>query len=117
MNAIIFLCSTAGFNEVLLEDRTVNRLVGLLVPRPSLFLDTYRGQLDSFNLWKTVCSSKLLSSTQFILLMNKTDILDARLKSGIQFSSYVKSYKDDNDLLHVTDCAYGLTFLTPSLIG
>ena len=51
------------------------------------------------------------------MLLNKTDILDARLKSGIQFSSYVKSYKDDNDLLHVTDCAYGLTFLTPSLIG
>ncbi|RPD65675.1 G-alpha-domain-containing protein [Lentinus tigrinus ALCF2SS1-7] len=85
VNAIIFLCSTAGFNEVLLEDRTVNRL------------------LDSFNLWKTVCSSKMLGSTQFILLLNKTDILEARLKAGIQFSNYVKSYRDENDLPHVTD--------------
>ncbi|RDX54681.1 G-protein alpha subunit [Lentinus brumalis] len=85
VNAIIFLCSTAGFNEVLLEDRTVNRL------------------LDSFNLWKTVCTSKLLGSTQFILLLNKTDILEARLKSGIQFSSYVKSYKEGNDLPHVIE--------------
>lgn len=52
-----------------------------------------------------MCSSKLLENTQFVLLLNKTDILDARLKSGIQFSSYVKSYKDENDLIHVTDCA------------
>ncbi|KAI1798059.1 G-protein alpha subunit [Ganoderma leucocontextum] len=85
VHAIIFMCSTAGFNEVLQEDRGVNRL------------------LDSFNLWKTVCSSKLLTSVQFILLLNKTDILDARLKAGVNFASYVKSYKDANDLAHVTE--------------
>ena len=86
VNAIIFLCSTAGFNEVLLEDHSVNRL------------------LDSFTLWKTVSSSKLLASVQFILLLNKTDILAARLAAGVQFASYVKSYKDTNDPVHVTDC-------------
>lgn len=64
------------------------------------------GKLDSFNLWKTVCSSKLLQSIQFILLLNKTDILDARLKAGIQFSSFVNSYKDENDLEHVMDCGH-----------
>ncbi|PIL27649.1 hypothetical protein GSI_10801 [Ganoderma sinense ZZ0214-1] len=85
VHAIIFMCSTAGFNEVLQEDRGINRL------------------LDSFNLWKTICSSKLLTSVQFILLLNKTDILDARLKAGVKFSSYVKSYKDENDLSHVLD--------------
>ncbi|EJF63820.1 G-protein alpha subunit [Dichomitus squalens LYAD-421 SS1] len=85
VNAIIFMCSTAGFNEVLLEDRAVNRL------------------LDSFNLWKTICSSRLLSSIQFILLLNKTDILEARLQAGVQFSSYVKSYRGENDLMSVTD--------------
>ncbi|OBZ78252.1 Guanine nucleotide-binding protein subunit alpha [Grifola frondosa] len=68
VNAVLFLCSMAGFNEVLVEDRTVNRL------------------LDSFNLWKTICSSH------------------TRLKAGISFSSFVKSYKDaPNDLEHVTD--------------
>ncbi|KAI0746950.1 guanine nucleotide binding protein, alpha subunit [Daedaleopsis nitida] len=85
VNAIIFLCSTAGFNEVLIEDRSVNRL------------------LDSFTLWKTVCSSRLLGNTQFILLLNKTDILSARLQSGIRFSDYIKSYKNENDPLHVTE--------------
>ncbi|KAH9897013.1 G-alpha-domain-containing protein [Cubamyces lactineus] len=85
VNAIIFLCSTAGFNEVLAEDHTVNRL------------------LDSFTTWKTICSSKLLVSVQFILILNKMDLLDARLKAGIQFSHYVKSYKEENDLEHVTE--------------
>ena len=90
---------------MLLEDRTVNRLV-----RPDSN-DSCEGistciapQLDSFNLWKTVCSSKLLSSIQFILLLNKTDILDARLKAGVQFASYVKSYRGENDLTPVTEC-------------
>ena len=90
VNAIIFMCSTCGFNEVLDEDRAVNRL------------------LDSFTLWKTVCASKLLSTAQFILLLNKTDILAARLRSGIQFGSYVKSYKDTNDPVQVIDCEYPL---------
>lgn len=61
--------------------------------------------MDSFNAWKTVCSSPLLESVQFILLLNKTDLLDARLKSGMQFSTYVESYKGENDTEHVTDCA------------
>ncbi|CDO73675.1 hypothetical protein BN946_scf185015.g3 [Trametes cinnabarina] len=88
VNAIIFLCSTAGFNEVLAEDRNVNRLT------------------DSFTTWKTICSSKLLASVQFILLLNKMDILDARLKAGIQFSDDVKGYKGENDLEHVTECEF-----------
>ena len=71
-----------------MEDRTVNRL------------------LDSFTLWKTVCSSRLLGHVQFILLLNKTDLLAARLKAGVQFSSYVKSYKDENDPTRVVECAY-----------
>ncbi|KAI0635319.1 G-alpha-domain-containing protein [Trametes polyzona] len=78
VNAIIFLCSTAGFNENLVEDRSVNRL------------------MDSFSTWKTVCSSRLLATVQFILLLNKTDLLDSRLKAGVQFSKYVESYKGEN---------------------
>ncbi|KAI0360519.1 G-alpha-domain-containing protein [Trametes cingulata] len=85
VNAIIFLCSTAGFNEVLLEDRSVNRL------------------LDSFNTWKTICASKLLAAVQFILLLNKTDLLDARLKMGVHFSDYVKSFKGENTTEQVID--------------
>ncbi|KAI0827094.1 guanine nucleotide binding protein, alpha subunit [Trametes gibbosa] len=85
VNAIIFLCSTAGYNEVLAEDRNVNRL------------------MDSFTTWKTICSSKLLAAVQFIMLLNKTDLLEARLKAGIRFSKYVESYTGPDELESVTD--------------
>ncbi len=111
MNAIIFLCSTAGFNEVLVEDRAINRLVRLVIHKSWCECLRLHGiQMDSFNAWKTVYSSPLLASVQFILLLNKTDLLDARLKSGMQFSTYVESYKGENDREHVTDCASGSTF-------
>ncbi|KAI0674459.1 G-protein alpha subunit [Trametes maxima] len=85
MNAIIFLCSTAAFNEVLSEDRAINRL------------------LDSFNTWKTICSSRLLTAVQFILLLNKMDLLDAKLRAGVQFAHSVKSYRGENELVQVTE--------------
>ncbi|KAJ3000515.1 hypothetical protein NUW54_g6775 [Trametes sanguinea] len=102
VNAIIFLCSAAGFNEVLAEDRNVNRLVKMFLNCLPVCGLTEK-QLDSFTTWKTICSSKLLASVQFILLLNKMDLLDARLKLGIQFSDYVKSYKEENDSEHVTE--------------
>ncbi|KZT68898.1 G-protein alpha subunit [Daedalea quercina L-15889] len=76
VDAILFLCPMSAFNEVLLEDRRVNRL------------------LDSFNLWKTICMSRLLKGTTFILLLNKSDILKSKLESGVSFVRYVKSYRD-----------------------
>ncbi|GBE87528.1 G-protein alpha subunit [Sparassis crispa] len=86
VNAVIFLCPMSAFDEVLLEDRSVNRL------------------LDSFNLWKTICSSKLLGDKNFILLLNKSDILKTKLESGVSFVRYVKSYNDEpNDAEHVSE--------------
>ncbi|KAH9933905.1 guanine nucleotide binding protein, alpha subunit [Fomitopsis serialis] len=78
VDAILFLCPMSAFNEVLLEDRRMNRL------------------LDSFNLWKTICMSRLLKGTTFILLLNKSDILQSKLEAG--------SYKDGpNDPDHVSE--------------
>ncbi|KAF9057266.1 guanine nucleotide binding protein, alpha subunit [Panaeolus papilionaceus] len=76
VNVIIFLAPMSGFNQVLAEDESVNRLT------------------DSLRLWQTICSNKLLAGIEFVLFLNKLDILDAKLKSGIQFSSYVTSYLD-----------------------
>lgn len=62
-------------------------------------------QWDSFLLWKTVCSNKLLRDVTFILLLNKYDILDAKLKAGIQFRNFVTSYKErPNDRENVISC-------------
>ncbi|KAH6909516.1 guanine nucleotide binding protein, alpha subunit [Coprinopsis sp. MPI-PUGE-AT-0042] len=76
MNIIIFLAPMSGFNQVLAEDERVNRLT------------------DSLRLWQTLCSNKLLMNVEFVIFLNKLDILDAKLKSGIQFSQFVTSYVD-----------------------
>ncbi|KAI0645404.1 G-protein alpha subunit [Trametes meyenii] len=74
VNAMIFLCPLSGFNQRLEEDRSVNRLE------------------DSLKLWELVCRNKLLSGATFILLLNKADLLHAKLRAGIHFSDYVLNY-------------------------
>ncbi|KAF4616777.1 hypothetical protein D9613_008643 [Agrocybe pediades] len=74
VNMIIFMAPMSAFNQVLAEDETVNRLT------------------DSLRLWQMLCSNKILAGVDFILFLNKMDILDAKLKAGIQFSSFVTSY-------------------------
>ncbi|KAG9311845.1 G-alpha-domain-containing protein [Chiua virens] len=81
VDAIIFLTPISGFDQVLAEDRSVNRLE------------------DSVLLWKAVCSNKLLANVDLVLFLNKCDILESKLKSGIRLSKYVRSYGDrPNDL-------------------
>lgn len=76
VDAIIFLAPISSFDQVLAEDRSVNRLE------------------DSVLLWKAVCSNKLLANVDLVLFLNKCDILDAKLTSGIRLSKYVRSYGD-----------------------
>ncbi|KAF4616573.1 hypothetical protein D9613_008941 [Agrocybe pediades] len=76
MQAIIFLAPVSCFDERLSEDSRVNRLE------------------DSFLLWRTVCSSKLLSKTTLILFLNKCDLLKRKLKMGVQVKKYLPSYGD-----------------------
>ncbi|KAI0775645.1 G-protein alpha subunit [Trametes elegans] len=77
VNAMIFLCPMSGFNQRLSEDKSVNRLY------------------DSMTLWEGVCRNKLLANATFILLLNKADVLRAKLKAGVQFSDYVMNYDRD----------------------
>ncbi|KAL4251985.1 P-loop containing nucleoside triphosphate hydrolase [Abortiporus biennis] len=76
VNAIIFLAPISGFDQTLVEDRSVNRLE------------------DSVLLWKMVCSNKLLAKVEVVLFLNKCDILASKLKSGIRLAKYVRSYGD-----------------------
>ncbi|GAW02896.1 G-alpha-domain-containing protein [Lentinula edodes] len=76
VDAIIFLAPISGFDQVLSEDRTVNRLE------------------DSVLLWKTVCSNKLLANVDLVLFLNKCDILETKLKAGVRLAKYVKSFGD-----------------------
>ena len=73
-SAILFLAPLSGFDQVLAEDETVNRLE------------------DSVLLWKSICSNPLLGKTSLILFLNKIDIFYAKLEAGIQFGQYIISY-------------------------
>ncbi|OBZ67096.1 Guanine nucleotide-binding protein alpha-4 subunit [Grifola frondosa] len=96
VNAMIFLCPMAAFDQVLSEDKTVNRLA------------------DSLTLWETICKSKSLANTTFILLLNKCDILHTKLKAGIRFAEYVPQYYDrPNKLENVTQCMFSPHTVTP----
>jgi len=80
-DAIIFLAPISCFDEKLAEDRRVNRLE------------------DSYQLWKMICANKLLSKALIILFLNKCDLLDKKLKSGVRVRDYVPSFGDrKNDL-------------------
>ncbi|KAJ7150919.1 guanine nucleotide binding protein, alpha subunit [Mycena crocata] len=74
VDAIIFLAPISGFDQVLAEDKTVNRLE------------------DSVLLWKAVCSNKLLANVDLVLFLNKCDILERKLASGVRLARYVRSY-------------------------
>lgn len=81
MNAIIFLAPISCFDEQLREDRNVNRLE------------------DSLQLWRTVCSSRILAKTQIILFLNKCDIFRNKLQRGVLVKTYVPSFGDrQNDV-------------------
>ncbi|KZT23005.1 G-alpha-domain-containing protein [Neolentinus lepideus HHB14362 ss-1] len=85
VDAVIFLAPVSAFDEKLAEDPRVNRLE------------------DSYLLWKSVCRSKLLAKTQIILFLNKIDLLQKKLDSGVQVKDSVPSFGDrSNDTATVT---------------
>ncbi|KAL1731583.1 guanine nucleotide binding protein, alpha subunit [Schizophyllum commune] len=82
--AILFL-APLSFNMMLPDDPRTNRLE------------------DSIGLWKMICSNKLLQKCNLILFLNKRDILEQTLKSGVQVKDWVPSYGDaPNEVDHVT---------------
>ncbi|KAF8194777.1 guanine nucleotide binding protein, alpha subunit [Mycena galopus ATCC 62051] len=74
MNCIIFLAPISAFDQALEEEPEISRLA------------------DSVTLWTSIISNKLLQHTNLILFLNKIDILQAKLASGIRFCDYVASY-------------------------
>ncbi|KAJ7853736.1 guanine nucleotide binding protein, alpha subunit [Mycena leptocephala] len=76
VHVIIFLAPISAFNETLAENNTVNRLA------------------DSLKLWRTICSNKLLTTVEFILFLNKVDILTRKIQSGVRFAEHVTSYRN-----------------------
>ncbi|KAG7100017.1 hypothetical protein E1B28_001804 [Marasmius oreades] len=74
VNAIIFLAPISVFDQVLDEDRRVNRLE------------------DSLLLWKGVVQNKLLANVSIVLFLNKCDLLRAKLEAGVRLADHMITY-------------------------
>ncbi|KAL4070449.1 guanine nucleotide binding protein, alpha subunit [Scleroderma citrinum] len=89
VNAIIFLAPISAFDQTLAEDPKTNRLE------------------DSFLLWKAVASNKLLTDVSIVLFLNKIDLLQAKLKSGVRLRDHMPHYGDrPNDYETVSKYLY-----------
>ncbi|KAF7374435.1 hypothetical protein MSAN_00327600 [Mycena sanguinolenta] len=92
VHVIIFLAPISAFNETLAENPAVNRLK------------------DSLKLWRMICSNKLLTTVEFILVFNKVDILTRKIQSGIRFAEHVTSYgnkpNEPNDIIKYLSDAF-----------
>ncbi|TFK74544.1 G-alpha-domain-containing protein [Pluteus cervinus] len=88
VQAIIFLAPLSPFDEYeqLPDGSHVNRLH------------------DSFQMWRSICSSKLLAHVQLILFLNKCDQLKRRLKHNVMVKEHIQSFKDrSNDYKTVSN--------------
>ncbi|CAB3992565.1 guanine nucleotide-binding subunit alpha-13-like [Paramuricea clavata] len=63
VTSILFLVSSSAFDQVLMEDRTTNRLV------------------ESCNIFETIVNNKFFSNVSIILFLNKTDLLEKKVQS------------------------------------
>lgn len=97
VDAIIFLAPISCFDERLAEDRRVNRLE------------------DTYLLWRTLCSLRLLSKTQIILFLNKCDLLERKLRAGVRVREHVPSYGErSNDVGTVKKCTSAFVVVSTS---
>ncbi|KZT29596.1 G-protein alpha subunit [Neolentinus lepideus HHB14362 ss-1] len=75
-NAIIFVAPISAFDQYLEEDPRINRID------------------DSLQLFTQICSHRLLKNVHLVLFLNKTDVLQAKLTTGVKVSKYITSYGD-----------------------
>ncbi|KAJ7657184.1 guanine nucleotide binding protein, alpha subunit [Mycena polygramma] len=87
VDAIILLAPISAFDQTLVEDPEINRLA------------------DSLDLWKSVLSNPLLEKTRIVLFLNKVDILQAKLWSGIRMADYFPAYRLPNDFDSISQYA------------
>ncbi|KAF9004064.1 guanine nucleotide-binding protein [Cyathus striatus] len=75
-NAIIFVAPVSAFDQYLEEDHRTNRID------------------DSLQLFTQICSNALLKNVHLVLFLNKTDLLKAKLNSGLKVRRYITSFGD-----------------------
>ncbi|KAJ3081875.1 guanine nucleotide-binding protein subunit alpha, partial [Quaeritorhiza haematococci] len=83
VHAILFIVSLAAYDQLLVEDTTVNRM------------------LDALVLFESICNNPLLKNVNIILFLNKTDLFEKKLRtSSLQkyFPDYsLEQYSEQNE--------------------
>lgn len=78
VTSILFMVSSSEFDQVLLEDRTTNRI------------------LESKNIFDTIINNRCFSEVSVILFMNKTDLLKEKLaRKDSDIRQYFPDYTGD----------------------
>ena len=80
VTSILFLVSSSEFDQVLFEDRRTNRLV------------------ESSNIFETIVNNKAFVNVSIILFLNKTDLLQEKIKV-VNFGDYFSQFEGDPHLL------------------
>jgi hypothetical protein len=86
VNAILFLAPISAFDQRLEEDSRVYRIE------------------DSMLLWREICRNKLLVNVDLILFLNKVDLLQKKLESGIPLRKYLTQYTGPNMVTEACKC-------------
>lgn len=76
VTSILFLVSSSEFDQVLLEDRKTNRLV------------------ESCNVFETIVNNKSFTKVSIILFLNKTDLLEEKVKH-VNIRDYFPEFEGD----------------------
>ncbi|KNC95933.1 uncharacterized protein SPPG_08686 [Spizellomyces punctatus DAOM BR117] len=79
VHAILFITSLAAYDQMLVEDRTVNRM------------------LDALVLFETITNNPLLKKVSIMLFLNKMDLFERKLKYS-PVKKFFPDYEGSNDL-------------------
>ncbi|KAM9774227.1 guanine nucleotide-binding protein subunit alpha-13-like [Syngnathus typhle] len=74
VTSILFLVSSSEYDQVLMEDRQTNRLC------------------ESLNIFETIVNNRVFANVSIILFLNKTDLLEEKVKS-VPLKDYFSDYK------------------------
>ncbi|XP_039770192.1 guanine nucleotide-binding protein subunit alpha-13 isoform X2 [Ornithorhynchus anatinus] len=76
VTSILFLVSSSEFDQVLMEDRQTNRLT------------------ESLNIFETIVNNRVFSNVSIILFLNKTDLLEEKVRI-VSIKNYFPEYVGD----------------------
>ncbi|XP_044038654.1 guanine nucleotide-binding protein subunit alpha-13b [Siniperca chuatsi] len=80
VTSILFLVSSSEYDQVLMEDRQTNRLS------------------ESLNIFETIVNNRVFSNVSIILFLNKTDLLEEKVKQ-VSIKDYFPEFSGDPSCL------------------